>query len=429
MFNYGGYVNVAENIRGIRGFLSRQSHNYRMMVVRTVGSHFLYNLTGQYNSIYTKALGADNIVIGLLSSVSAFISMIISMPVGYITDKYNLKTVIGAGMLLNIVMIAFYAFAHDWTWIFIAMAINPFAMSLMFRSQQVIITNELKDQDRATGMGLRMQVAMALGLVSPLMAAFIVNKLGGLTVEGIRPLYYIRFLGLIAAYGFVYWRLTNVPPLKRQVESRGFLSDFREVLDTGGRKLKVMIFIGGLGSLVWSTFESFTYLYAAELKGADALLLGLLPAVETISRVIFATPLNRIADTRGRKTAFLMVRPALWLCFITTIIAPNPYWLLAAWFLRGIALSTSAYSTLFLEMVPAEQRGRWMGLSNTFSAFVRIGAPILGGILYSSRIPALLFLFPLIIDMLIRTPILHFWIPETLPKQNVDKPQLKHGNR
>jgi hypothetical protein len=293
----------------------------------------------------------------------------------------------------------------------------------MFRSQQVIITNELKDQDRATGMGLRMQIAMALGLVSPLMAAFIVNRLGGLTVEGIRPLYYIRFLGLIAAYGFVYWRLTNVPPLKRQIESKGFLSDFREVLDTGGRKLKVMIFISGLGSLVWSTFESFTYLYAAEIKGADALLLGLLPAVETISRVIFATPLNRIADTRGRKYAFIMVRPALWLCFITTIIAPNPYWLLAAWFFRGIALSTSAYSTLFLEMVPAEQRGRWMGLSNTFSAFVRIGAPILGGILYSSRIPALLFLFPLIIDMLIRTPILHFWIPETLPKQNVEKPQ------
>ena len=420
MLNYGGYVNVADNIRGIRGFLNRQSHNYRMMIVRTVGSHFLFNLTGQYNSIYTKALGADNIVIGLLSSVSAFISMIISMPVGYITDKYDLKRVIGVGMLLNIVMIAFYALARDWRWIFIAMAINPFAMSLMFRSQQVIITNELKDQDRATGMGLRMQIANALGLVSPLIAAFIVNRLGGLTVEAIRPLYYIRFFGLIAAYGYVYWRITSVPPLKREIESRGFLSDFGEVLSRGGRKLKVMILIGALGSLVWSTFESFTYLFAAELKGADELILGLLPAVETIAYVFFATPLNWIADSRGRKYAFIMARPALWLFFITTILAPNPYWLLLAWFLRGIALSTSAYNTLFLELVPAEQRGRWMGLSNTFSAFIRIGAPVLGGILYSSRLPLLLFLFPLIIDMLVRTPILHFWIPETLEKQNLE---------
>jgi MFS family permease len=385
-----------------------------MMIVRTAGSHSLYNLTGQYNSIYTKALGADNIMIGLLSSVSAFISMIISMPVGYITDKYNLKIVIGVGMFLNIIMIAFYAFAHDWRWIFIAMAINPLTMSLMFRSQQVIITNGLKDEDRATGMGLRMQIAMALGLVSPVIAAFIVNKMGGLTVEGIRPLYYIRLLGLVTVYGFVYLKLNNAPPLKREGGSGGFIAEFSEVLNMGGRKLKTMILIGALGSLVWSTFESFTYLYAAELKGADALLLGLLPAVETIAHVIFATPMNRIADKKGRKHAFILIRPALWLSFIIIIIAPNSLWLLVAWFFRGVALSSSAYNTLFLELVPPEQRGRWMGLSNTFSAFVRIGAPILGGFLYSSSIPALLFVVPLVIDMLIRTPILHFWIPETL---------------
>ncbi|MHA2394970.1 MAG: MFS transporter, partial [Promethearchaeota archaeon] len=104
-----------------------------------------------------------------------------------------------------------------------------------------------------------------------------------------------------------------------------------------------------------------------------------------------------------------------WLSFIITILAPNPTWLLAAWFLRGVALSTSAYNTLFLEMVPPEQRGRWMGLSNTFSALIRIGAPLLGGYLYSSNIPALLFIVPLFVDMLIRIPILHFWVPETLP--------------
>lgn len=378
---------------------------------------FFFNLTGQYSSIFTKALGADNMTIAWLSSVSSFISMIISMPVGYITDNYNLKKVMGAGLFLNIAMVAMYAFAQNWIWIFVAMAINPFTMALMFRSQQVIITNELDNIERARGMGMRMQIAMLLGLISPLPAAYLVNLWGGLTVEGIRPLYYIRLVGMIIVYAYVYINLTDTLPIPRAIKSSGFINDFREVLDLGGRKLKTMIIVGALGALVWSTIESFTYLYAAEIKGANALVLGLLPTVETITTVLFANYMNKIADTKGRKYAFILVRPGLWLFFIITIFAPNQYWLLVAWALRGIGMSTSAYNTLFLEMVPAEQRGRWMGLSNTFSALIRIGAPLLGGYLYSSNWPALIFVVPLIVDLFIRVPMFHIWIPETLEKQ------------
>jgi len=410
-------MGVRSSLKNGRDFLARQSHNYRMMIVRSGGGMFLFNLTGQYSSIFTKALGADNMTIAWLSSVSSFISMLISMPVGYITDNYNLKKVMGAGLFLNIAMVGMYAFAQDWRWIFVAMVINPFTMAFMFRSQQVIITNELDSAERARGMGVRMQIAMILGLISPIPAAFLVKSWGGLTLEGIRPLYYIRFVGMIIIYSYVYIKLTDVLPMPRAKKSTGFIDDFREVLDEGGRKLKVMIVVGALGALVWSTIRSFTYLYAAEIKGADELILGLLPTVETIAFVMFATPMNNLADTRGRKYAFLLVRPALWLFFVLVILAPNQYWLLVAWFLRGIGMSTSAYNTLFLEMVPAEQRGRWMGLSNTFSALIRIGAPLLGGLMYDSNLPWLLFAVPLAVDMLIRIPIFHFYVPETLPKQ------------
>ena len=407
---------VREALREIRDFLERQSHNYRMMIVRTTGAHFLFNLTGQYTSIYTKALGADNIMIGMISSFSAFISMLVSMPVGYITDKYNLRHVLGAGMFLNIVMIGLYAFAHDWRWIFIAMAINPLTMALMFRSQQVIITNGLRDEDRATGMGLRMWVAQLLGLISPVLAALIVDSYGGLTVNGIRPLFYIRFTGLIITYSYVYLKVGNIAPITRTKTSTGFLSDFKDVLETGGRKLKVMIVVSALGAMVWSILENFAFLYAAEVKGANEFILGLMPTCETIAYILFSTTMNRIADTKGRKYAFIMVRPGLWLSFIIAILAPNPVWLLVAWLLRGIALSTTAYDTLFLELVPAEQRGRWMGLSNTFSAMVRIGAPILAGFMYDSSYPWLVFAVPLAVDMIIRIPIMHLWIPETMKK-------------
>ncbi|MBN2336509.1 MFS transporter [Candidatus Bathyarchaeota archaeon] len=396
-----------------RDFLARQSHNYRMMIVRSGGANFLFNLTGNYSSIFTKALGADNMTIGYMSSASAFISMIISMPVGWVTDNHNLKRVMGAGMFLNIVMIGLYAFAQDWRWILVAMIVNPFTMALMFRSQQVIVTNGLKTEDRATGMGFRMIIAQVLGLVSPIPAALLVNYFGGLNVDGIRPLFYIRLVGLIIVYAYVYVKLTDTIPQMRGGDRVGFLGEMAEVMK-GGARLRTMILVGALGAFVWSTMESFVFLYAAEVKGADELILGLMTTVTTVSAIIFSIPLNRIADTRGRKFAFISVRPALWLSFVIVVLADHPYWLLVSWFLRGIALSTSAYNTLMMEMVPPEQRGRWLGISNTFSALVRIGAPILGGFLYNSSHPSLIFLIPLAVDMLLRIPILHFMVPETL---------------
>lgn len=403
----------------IGSFLHRQSNNYRMMIVRTTGAHFLINLTGQYTSIYTKALGADNILIGLLSSLSAFIGMLVSMPVGYITDKYNLRKVLGAGMLLNIVMIALYAFARDWRWILLAMVINPITTALMFRSQQLMIINGLRDEDRTTGIGLRMQIASIIGLVSPMIAAFIIDHTGGLNVEGIRPLFIIRLAGLMILYSYVYVKTNNVLPESGRKSSAGFIADFVDVLETGGRKLKTMMITGALGAFVWSILGSFAFLYADEVKGANAYILGLMPTCETIAYLVFSTSINRIADTRGRKYAFLIVRPALWLSFIIAIIATKPYMLLVAWTFRGIALSTSAYNTLFMEMVPAEQRGRWMGLSNTFSAMVRIVAPIISGFLYDSSYPWLIFAVPLAVDMLIRIPIIYKWVPETLKKSTI----------
>jgi hypothetical protein len=63
--------------------------------------------------------------------------------------------------------------------------------------------------------------------------------------------------------------------------------------------------------------------------------------------------------------------------------------------------------------VPAGQRGRWMGITNTFSSLLRIPAPIIGGLIYKSANPGVLFLITLLIDMGLRMPVLIFKVPET----------------
>jgi MFS family permease len=404
-------------IRRARDFIGRQSHNYRMVLVRSAGANFLMNLTNSYTSIYTTELGADAVTLGSLRSVSSFINMIISMPSGWISDRYDLKRVMGIGMATQILMIALYAFARDWTWILLAMAISPFTMALLMRSQAIMISRGLEDTDRAQGFSLRQVVAQLIGIVAPIPAALLVEHFGGLTVEGIRPLFYLRLAGTILVYSFVYVKLVGVPPAPRD-ERTSFLQDFGEVFREG-EGLKAWIVVSCAGSVIMGMIEPFTFLYAAEVKGADALTLGILSTAATLSSIVFSLPFSRLADTRGRKFAFLITRPARLLWMLLLVFAPHPSWLILAWVFRGISMSGNAYQTWMLELVPPERRGRWLGITNTFNSIVRIPAPIIGGFLYQGANPGLIFLIPFALELFVRAPICYFKVPETLKMTSV----------
>lgn len=218
-------------------------------------------------------------------------------------------------------------------------------------------------------------------------------------------------IGLAALYLFVYLKLTDVPPQPRSEKST-FLQDFREVM-VGGTGLKAWIGVGCLGSLVWGIIEPFTCLYAAEVKGADPLTLGLMTTVSTLASIALSLPVNRIADTRGRKLAIFLIRPALYVWMLITVFAPSPSWLIVAWLFRGIGMSSTAYDAISMELVPASRRGRWLGITNTFSAIIRVPAPIIGGLLYRSTSPGIIFLIALLIDLGLRMPLLAFKVPET----------------
>jgi MFS family permease len=165
--------------------------------------------------------------------------------------------------------------------------------------------------------------------------------------------------------------------------------------------------------MVWGMMEPFTFLYAAKIKGANALTLGIMTTVSILATIIFSLPINEIADKRGRKFATFLIRPALYIWMIMTVLAPSPSWLVLAWFFRGIGLSSTAYDTIALELVPPNQRGRWLGITNTFSSIIRIPAPLISGFLYRGSYSYLIFLIPFLIDLMLRMPLLRWKVPET----------------
>jgi DHA2 family multidrug resistance protein-like MFS transporter len=150
----------------------------------------------------------------------------------------------------------------------------------------------------------------------------------------------------------------------------------------------------------------FAMVFAVEVKFADPFILGYMGVAATLSNMIFAIPIGRLADRIGRKKTLYLMRPIMYASYLLIAFAPNAYWLVLAWAFLGFPWEWIIWSTMSMEMVDEKQRGRWSGILMLFRGLVSIPAPIIGGILYQMFNPALLFLLPLALDLLLRLPIL-----------------------
>jgi MFS family permease len=208
-------------------------------VARLAASKFLVGLTSQYGAMYTVGLGADSVQLGSLSSVGGAIGALISAPVGWLMDRHGIKRL----FLLAIVFAAggslFYALAPDWRFLVVATILASVAASLSNTGCRVICADSVQSQDRVTTQNVCSTLAALAGLISPLVGAYLVTVFGGMTVEGIRPLYVLQFAGYGLIFLFVAIQLRE--PQEGQLAGGarfGFIADFRHLFE-GRRDLEV----------------------------------------------------------------------------------------------------------------------------------------------------------------------------------------------
>ena len=241
---------ICQAFASARDFIDRQKRNYRVGVARNSANSFLAGLTSPYSAIYTVGLGANSVQLGAISSVGSAISAMISTPVGWLVDRHGIKRF----YLLAIALMAggswFYAVAYDWRFLFAAAILASVAMRLTGTGCRVISADSVQNQDRVTAQNVCGTLASIVSIISPLLAAYLVTLFGGMTVEGIRPLYYVQVVG----YGLVFLMVAlqlREPTRERLVGTKtrfGFLADFR-LLFKGRRDLGRWIAVSALTSL------------------------------------------------------------------------------------------------------------------------------------------------------------------------------------
>jgi len=411
-------------IKRVIGFIGRQKRNYRVAITRAAANNFLLNLTAQYDSIYTVGLGADSVELGSISSIGNGISALISSPIGWLMDRYGLKRLYLLGMVLMAGSALVYALSPGWQTIVFATILFSVSTRFIGTGCSVICADSVQNKDRVTAQNICVTIASLLAMLAPLVAAPLVTAFGGLTVDGIRPLYTIRFVGYILVTFFLAAQLRN-PKLAPETEMStrsGFIDDFKQLFESEG-PLKRWLLVASLTWFPMAMTAPFLQLYAHQAKGADQYLLGIMVTATVLTRVLFGIPLGRLADKIGRKRVIYLLAPLWYASYLLLVFSFNSFTLILAGALQTFYfISSGVTNAMTLELVPVEQMGKWSGLIGLFQGLVTIPAPILGGLIWDHFNPMYVFLIPIGVDFLLKLPLLAT-IPETLrdpPEEKVD---------
>jgi len=335
-----------------------------------IGLHsFDRALTAQYNQLYAKALGASAIVLGTLNSTQSIASSLVSVPTGWLSDRYGNKTVILIGLVLTVSTSFIYAVAGNW-WILIpAILLYACSQTQVVKFVDIFFINLVKPEQRGVIMSLSRMLWAIISIFAPMFAAVVITNSGGLNAPlggGIRPLYYIQFgVGVLVFFSIFFLLKNPEKSVEKQnsLEKKGnFLQDFRDVFSgEGGKYCKrwVVLFVcHGFGPRVASAFVPLWLV----MKGADPYVLGIMGTIQIIVALFIQVPAGRLSDKIGR--------------------------------------------------------GRWMGIIGIISIF-SFPASILGGLMWQLEWYIPVLLFPVAVQGLIMMPLVHT-IPETLKQHPVE---------
>jgi len=416
---------MSKSLTGLKKFLTRQSKNYRILLLTQIGQSLINGLTGQYLVLYQKFLGASTTDIGFLGSLNSTFNAMMSMPSGWLIDRVNLKKLLGLALCAANISMFIYAIAYDWRMIVPAIIISALFGSfgsqilaggnLLTSVSTVYTANSLKDEDRARGFGISYVLNMIGGLFMPLVAAYLITAFGGLNATGIRPLFVISIAVGIPFTIFIYFSLDkeNKSHSFSKTTPSSFFKDYRDIFQ-GEKYLKRLILSTCVKNFYLSMCFPFISLYMYE-KHATPFIFGINGLIRTVFALVFTLPVSQLADKIGRKKTIMVLRPFMYIEFLSLVLAPSPEWFLIHAAMTGFPWEIFLWNTFTIEFVSPEKRGRWNGLLNLFNGSVSIFAPIIGGWIYQFN-SWLIFIIPLIADLLIRMPIL-LQLPDTLKKE------------
>lgn len=341
--------------------------------------------------LYMKALGLNDLEMGLVNSAGLLFSFIFFILAGPFTNKYGRRlTSLVWDILSWSVSMAIWAFARGFVWFLVAVLFNS-AVRVVMVSWNLLLTEDAREDQRVRIYGIVYLIGSMGGFVT-LAAGLLLQRFG--VVPTMRVTYFLGALFMTTMFVLRYAMTTETENGERIRESTRGVPLRRLVAAQLGslvhasrdRHFSILAGIYLIATAVQS-FTFFQVLYLQESLAYSTSRLAVIPAVNSlVSIFLFAFALPRIPRAAERLGLFLGFAACGLSAFAFLFLGAGmlPLVLLVQGLGAAAFLLLSTYrDSVFMNTVPNEKRAELFGLVNMLAMLLSIPTGALAGWLYS----------------------------------------------
>lgn len=342
------------------------------------------------------------IILGWIGFISLIILALVQFPGGYLADKYGRKWLISTMTVGVGIAYIFYAVAPTWHWILIGAIIASFCL-IYQPALWALIADSTPLEKRGMGFSLITLINNVATTPAPIVIGILVSVFT--RNLGMRIAYTITVLSFFVAAAFRS-RLKETKQDPQKIEFMDFFRHYpRAIKESFGiwKTLpKSFVYLFGVNVLAMFTISiSGLYVSVYAVEGQNSALhisqtdWALVNTVLFVSMILVAIPIGKAIDRYGRRIP-LCLAPLLFASAILLFVYADLSMLFLAASLMGVSqiLFFASFTTLQMDYVPTEQRGKILGSSNFVNNIIAALAQLTGGIMYaiSPQLPFLVII-------------------------------------
>ena len=319
--------------------------------------------------------------IGLIFAISAAVSSIFGLYVGFLSDKLGRKVIMLTGCVLaGLTYYSIGAALELWQLAALMIFAGLMRPTIEAPGKAVISDNLVDEKDRELALNMRYFILNAGGAIGPLIGI-------SLALDHPQTLFYVTgftyfFYALLLTFGFQFSKTYLAPTHEGIIR-------FRKVFAAiaNDRLFMGLLIANILLMFVYSHIESSIPQVLARSGLDDAVKWkGLLVIINTCTVILLQFPLLALLESRN---VFFSTRLGVSLMGIAQVIfifTPEDYaygWVIGTFFLSlGEVIAFPTLSVQIDRLAPAHLKGSYFGAASLYSAGFAIG-PLLGGWLLS----------------------------------------------
>jgi len=365
--------------------------NVLVLTLGTVVRQLSLFITFPYFSLYVRALGGSNVVIGQVNALRPLAAMFIYPIAGALADGYGRVKIIVAMGYLNAVLYLLFMLAPDWRFLAVATFLSG-VLVFTFPASSALLADSLPPRLRGRGFAVFTAIPGFVGILSPFIGGYLGAVYG--VEHAMRLLYGVTVVAtaFIATMNLKFLRETLTRPTGAHVSlSRVVRGSYRSIWETlrwMPRSLRFYALILVLGLFFNSLTGPYWIVYASDVIGIDTFEWGSILLIANMVQVSLSLPAGALMDRYDKRKIIAL---ALALAALTASFFPFCRGLLGMLLVFIPLAAANAFlvpgaGALMADLVPRDRRGTAMAALGRGMLFVNYrggggGGPGMGFIL------------------------------------------------